>query len=101
MYFLPFIIYGFPENTFWNILLMIISNIIRLLFVNLILTSILLFFSFITTAIYEKLNKKTNNKEHIKIIKLWISISVSLSIVYILYLVFPKILSLIIYLIYF
>jgi hypothetical protein len=102
-YYLPFIITGFPANTFWNTLITIVFNTLRLLFVNLIISGILLFFAFISTAIYEKLNenKKKKNKEHTQIFKLWVSISISAIIAYIIYLIFPKILSLIVYIIYF
>jgi len=93
IYFVPIIGTAFKTMTTINIVVFFIYHIIRLLLINILLTGIFMILSLITFAIYDKLNKKNN----FTLIK---SLTITNIICFVLLLIFPKIIAIIIYLIY-
>jgi hypothetical protein len=108
IYFLPSIIYGFGEYSFIFVLQAIVFNFLKLLLVAIIVTLSIVVCAFITSAFYENFKKKhlqKNKKKKLQKNKynflLWASITSTNIIIFIIYLLFPRLLSLLVYLIYF
>jgi hypothetical protein len=96
LYFLPLIIASY-DFTF----LEIIVNIFKLIIINLLLSAIVLVFAIISLAIYEKLNKNNKKfKNKLNAFNLWKSNTLVIIIMFIIYILFPNILPLILYIIY-
>ncbi len=98
---------GLPVSGYYLILFFLYS-IFRLLVVNLLLTAIVVIFEMITTLIYEKLNKRHYNKkgklskaikQSLNFVDLWISLTITFICVFFVYLLFPKIIAILLYLI--
>ncbi len=108
IYFVPSLIYGFGGYSFNVIIQAVIFNIFKLFFVAVIFSLLLLIAVFITSAIYDNLKKRSLQKIKKKKLPknkynflLWLSITFTIIISFIIYLFFPVLLSLIVYLIYF
>lgn len=107
-YFIPSIIYGFGGYHWALVLQAVAFNIFKLLFTCIIFTLLIVICAFITSAFYDYYKKKQlqkNKKRKLQKNKynflLWISITSTNIILFIIYLLFPRLLSLLVYLIYF
>jgi hypothetical protein len=102
-YFLPSIVYGFEEH-FSVIIQAILFNIFKLFIVAIIFTLMTIILIFIASAFYDYYKKKYITKKKItkKQYNLLLlgSITSTNIILFIIYLLFPRLLSLIVYLIY-
>ncbi len=97
IYFLP-LLSIFKGVSFLNILGIIFYHLIRLLIVNILISGVFLGFSFITLAFYDKFNeKKKHPKTNLNLIK---SLILTNIIFFIILLIFPKLIAILIYLIY-
>lgn len=97
IYFLP-ILSIFKGVSFLNILGIIFYHLIRLLIINILISGVFLGFSFITLAFYDKFNeKKKQPKTNLNLIK---SLILTNIIFFIILLIFPKLIAILIYLIY-
>ena len=95
-YFIPIINSDTFQTT--NELLIFISiHIIRLAIINLLITAIIIILIFIILFIYEKINK---NAKTFSLFNLWKSISIGLIICFIITILFPKLIAMLIYLIF-
>ncbi len=108
IYFIPSFIYGFGGDYWVLTLQAIIFNIIKLFITSIVFTLLLVVFVFIASAFYDYYKKKhlqKNKKKKLQKDKynflLWISITSTNIILFIIYLLFPRLLSLLVYLIYF
>lgn len=94
-----------PVSGFY-LIIFFIYNILKLLFINLLLSAIVVIFAMITTFAYEKINskhkqkdKKKSSKKSLNYLDLWLSLTITFICVFFVYLIFPKILALLLYLI--
>lgn len=96
IYFLPIISTIFKME-FKDILLTFFYHLIRLLIVNVLLTGIILSFSFITLGLFDYFNKNKISNKNFNLIK---SLTITNIIFFIILLIFPKLFAILIYLIY-
>ncbi|MFH0905759.1 MAG: hypothetical protein V1824_00295 [archaeon] len=97
-YFIPLI----GDKTPYTIIewiLFILFHILRLAIINLLFTGIVVIFELIAVAIYEKQNRKRKIR-HTNLFNLWLAIFISLICFGILLIIFPKLISIILYLLY-
>jgi hypothetical protein len=110
IYFIPTLQVGLGDGyTFWNYVVFILLHLLWFIFINILITGIIIIFGLLTKGIYdyflrknkkEKKTKKSTELTNINIKYLWISLIITWIIVFIVYLVFPKLIAMILYLIY-
>ncbi|NCP72157.1 hypothetical protein GW835_02070 [archaeon] len=98
IYFLPIISTFYQDLTFWQSVGFIFYHLIRLILINIIISGVILSFSFITLAIYDK--SETNKKKPYHNLNLFKSLIITNIIIFFILLVFPKLIALLVYLIY-
>jgi hypothetical protein len=81
-----------------DVILLIIFHVFRLLIINILITAIFLIFALITLAFYDKLNNKYKKRNNLNLIA---SLTLTNIILFIILLIFPKLMAILIYLIYF
>ncbi|MCK9292576.1 MAG: hypothetical protein WCY27_00735 [archaeon] len=95
-YFIPIINSGSFQTTD-KLLIFILIHIVRLAIINLLITAIIIIFIFIILFIYEKFNK---NSKQFNFFNLWKSTAIGLIIFFIIIILFPKLIAMLIYLIF-
>jgi len=98
IYFLPIISSFYKTLTFWNSVIFVIYHLIRLLIINILISGIILSISFITLGLYDKFD--TNKKQPYHNLNLFKSLIITNILVFFILLIFPKLIAMLIYLIY-
>jgi len=103
VYFLPIIFQGIglpPVNS----IIFVILQVFRLIIVNILITGILLVFILVCTAIYDSISKtdikKKSKAKQLNILNLWFSLIIIILIIFALLIIFPKLIAMLIYLIF-
>jgi len=105
LYYIPVLKIGLDYN-FGNYLAFIGLHLLWFILINLLFTGIFVIFGFICKGIYDSLNKdksKTKKKKEITPVNLkylWISLIITWVIVIIIYVIFPKLIAMLLFLIY-
>jgi len=105
LYFIPVFKVNLGYN-FWGYLAFIGLHLLWLIIINLLLTGIFIIFGFICKGIYDYLTKnqnKTKKKKeaiNINLLNLWISLIITWAIIFIVYMIFPKLIAMLLFLIY-
>ncbi len=109
IYFIPVFKIGLGDGYgFWNYIVFIFLHLLWFIIINILITAIIIIFGMITKGIYDSFLKKKNlkNKKKVKAIEpisikfLWISLIITWIIIFIVYIVFPKLIAMLLYLIY-
>jgi len=108
LYFIPTFQIGLGDGyTFWNYVVFILLHLLWFIFINILITGVLIIFGLLAKGIYDSLFKKnTKDKkkqkvsEGINIKYLWISLIITWVIIFVVYIVFPKLIAILLYLIY-
>ena len=108
LYFIPTLQIGLGDGyTFWNYVVFILLHFLWFIFINILITGVLIIFGLLAKGIYDSLLKKnTKDKkkqkvsEGINIKYLWISLIITWVIIFVVYIVFPKLIAMLLYLIY-
>ena len=104
MYFIPVLKIGLGDGyTFWNYVVFILLHLLWLIIINILITAILIIFGLAARGIYDSFNKSKDKKkkaEPINIKYLWLTLIITWIIIFIVYLIFPKLIAMLLYLIY-
>jgi len=111
LYFIPTFQVGLGEGyTFWNYVVFILLHLLWLIVINILIAGILIVFGLLAKGIYDYFLKKKNSKEkkkqkaneiiNVNIKYLWISLIITWVIIFVVYIIFPKLIAMLLYLIY-
>ena len=108
LYFIPTFQIGLGDGyTFWNYVVFILLHILWFIFINILITGVLIIFGLLAKGIYDSFSKRNKNdkkkqkvSEGINIKYLWISLIITWVIIFVVYIVFPKLIAMLLYLIY-
>jgi len=102
LYFIPIINTGLGEGyIFWNYIVFILLHLLWFIIINILITAIIIIFGMIAKGIYDAFIKNTKRKaKNIAIKYLWISLIITWVIIFIIYIIFPKLIAMLLFLIY-